>query len=137
MPNPERRTTAGQVYNDLRNLARRTGRTTDEMLIGYVMERFLFRVAASVDGAECFVLKGGLLMARFGARRATRDVDILGRGFRATEEEVIGRIALIAGLPVDDGVVFGTDEVRSSAIREDEQYNGMRLAMPAAIARHD
>lgn len=30
MANPTRETTAGRIYNDLRNLARRTSRSTDE-----------------------------------------------------------------------------------------------------------
>lgn len=29
MPNPTRDTTAGRIYNDLRNLARRTGHPSD------------------------------------------------------------------------------------------------------------
>ncbi|MFF0310989.1 hypothetical protein ACFYSC_26470 [Streptosporangium sp. NPDC004379] len=47
MPNPTRDTTAGRIYNDLRNLARRTGRSTDEVMIEYVLERFLYRVSLS------------------------------------------------------------------------------------------
>ncbi|MFD9326748.1 hypothetical protein [Streptomyces sp. NPDC060065] len=41
MPNPARDTTAGRVYNNLRNLARRTSRSTDETVVEYVLERFL------------------------------------------------------------------------------------------------
>lgn len=33
MPNPTRDTTAGRVYNDLRNLARRSARSTDEVMV--------------------------------------------------------------------------------------------------------
>ncbi len=32
MTGPSRATRAGEVFNDLRNLARRTGRPTDELL---------------------------------------------------------------------------------------------------------
>ena len=67
MPNPTRDTTAGRVYNDLRNLARRNGRSTDEVMVDYLLERFLFRMAVSPLGGEHFVLKGGLLLAQFGA----------------------------------------------------------------------
>nr|WSY51589.1 hypothetical protein OG999_16635 [Streptomyces sp. NBC_00886] len=75
MANPRRDTTAGHVYNDLRNLARRTRRSTDEIMVEYVLERFLYRLAASPLGSEHFVLKGGLLPAQFSARRMTRDRD--------------------------------------------------------------
>lgn len=70
MVNPTRDTTAGRVYNDLRNLARRNSRSTDEIMVEYVLERFLYRLSASPLGREHFVLKGGLLLAQFGARRA-------------------------------------------------------------------
>lgn len=43
MANPARDTTAGRIYNDLRNLARRNGRSTDEIMIECVLERFLVR----------------------------------------------------------------------------------------------
>ncbi|GAA5050248.1 hypothetical protein [Streptomyces similanensis] len=41
MASPARDTIAGRVYNDLRNLARRTSRSTDEVMVEYVLERFL------------------------------------------------------------------------------------------------
>jgi hypothetical protein len=59
MPNPSRDTTAGRVFNDLRNLARRTRRNTDELLLAYVLERLLYRI--SLAAPEHFVLKGGFL----------------------------------------------------------------------------
>ncbi|GEM_PF-146634 len=37
---PTTDTTAGRVFNDLRNLARRTGRGTDELLLAYSLETF-------------------------------------------------------------------------------------------------
>jgi hypothetical protein len=44
---PDRSTTAGRVFNDLRNLANRQGRATDELIVHYVLERFLYRVSRS------------------------------------------------------------------------------------------
>jgi predicted nucleotidyltransferase component of viral defense system len=135
MPNPTRDTTAGRVYNDLRNLARREGRSTDGVMVDYLLERFLFRLASSPLGGTHFVLKGGLLLAQFGARRTTRDIDILGRRFPADETEIIRRISAIAGLPADDGIVFDTRSVKSVPIREDGEYHGLRLTMAATLAR--
>lgn len=135
MPNPTRDTTAGRVYNDLRNLARRTGRSTDEIMVEYVLERFLYRLAASPHGREHFVLKGGLLLAQFGARRTTRDIDILGRAFSGEESEIVRRIAAIAATETDDGVTFDPSTLRTVPIREEDEYHGLRLSMTAAIAR--
>jgi len=130
-----RDTTAGRVFNDLRNLGRRTGRGTDELLLTYTLERFLFRLSSLPDLNEDFVLKGGLLLAQFGARRPTRDIDLLGRSFPNSETEAVARIAAIATQTVDDGVVFDSGTVRSRAIRETEEYAGLRITMTAYIAR--
>ncbi|WP_330320714.1 nucleotidyl transferase AbiEii/AbiGii toxin family protein [Streptomyces clavifer] len=135
MVNPTRDTTAGRVYNDLRNLARRNGRSTDEVMVEYVLERFLYRLATSPLGREHFILKGGLLLAQFGARRMTRDIDILGRAFSGEEAEIIRRIAAIATAEVDDGVAYDSATLRTVPIREEDEYHGVRLSMAASIAR--
>lgn len=135
MPNPARDTTAGRVYNDLRNLARRNGRSTDEVMVEYVLERFLYRMATSPLGREHFVLKGGLLLAQFGARRMTRDIDILGRSFPGDDAEIVRRIGAIAATEVDDGVAFDPTTLKAVPIREGDEYHGLRLVMAASIAR--
>jgi hypothetical protein len=57
MPSPARDTTAGRIYNDLRNLARRTGAPTDQVMLEYLLERFLYRVSIHPLGRPHFVLK--------------------------------------------------------------------------------
>lgn len=96
MANPARDTTADRVYDNLCNLPRRTSRPTDEITVEYVPERFLHHLAASPLGRELFVLKGGLLLAQFGARRMTRDIDILGLSFPGDETEIVRKIPAIA-----------------------------------------
>ncbi|MEV7971467.1 nucleotidyl transferase AbiEii/AbiGii toxin family protein [Sphaerisporangium sp. NPDC088356] len=81
------------------------------------------------------MLKGGLLLAQFGARRMTRDIDILGRAFPNDEAEIIRRIAIIAATKVEDGVEFDPGTLKTIPIRADEEYNGLRLTMTATIAR--
>ncbi|MCZ4103372.1 nucleotidyl transferase AbiEii/AbiGii toxin family protein [Streptomyces sp. H39-C1] len=135
MSKPTRDTTAGRVYNDLRNLARRQGRSTDEVMVEYVLERFLYRLAQSPLGGKHFVLKGGLLLAQFGARRMTRDIDILARAFPGDDAEIVRRIAAIAELEFDDGVAFDPTTLKTVPIREDDEYHGVRLVMVATIAR--
>lgn len=135
MPNPTRETTAGRVYNELRNLAKREGRSSADLMLAYTLERFLYRLARAPQGGRHFVLKGGLLLAQFGARRATRDIDLLGRYFNGEHAEVIARIKAIAAFAADDGVLFDPDGLRAAPIRTEEQYGGLRLSMPAALSR--
>jgi hypothetical protein len=135
MPNPTRDTLAGRVYNDLRNLARRTSRPTDELMLDYVLERFLYRLSIHPLGGQHFILKGGLLLAQFGARRMTRDIDILGRAFPDDADEITRRISTIAATPVDDGVTFDPESLTTVPIRQDDDYHGLRLAMAATLSR--
>jgi hypothetical protein len=133
-PNPSRASTAGQVFNDLRNLARRQGRSTDELLIFYVLERFLFRVSRS-PYADRLILKGGLLLAAFDARRSTRDADLLASHLSQDETQVVAWVSEIASAEIDDGVIFQTDRARSRSIRETDQYAGVRISMPSQIGK--
>jgi hypothetical protein len=135
MPNPTRDTTAGRIYNDLRNLARRSGAPTDQVMLEYLLERFLYRLSVHPLGGQHFVLKGGLLLAQFGARRVTRDIDILGRAFPGDEQEIIHRITQIAATEIDDGVDFEPDTLATMPIRQDDEYHGLRLGMTATLSR--
>jgi hypothetical protein len=72
---PTRATTAGRAYLDLRKKARQDCRPVDEPMQLYVLEAFLARMAAT-GSADQFVLKGGVLLAVFGQRRPTRDIDL-------------------------------------------------------------
>jgi hypothetical protein len=71
MTRPARDTTAGRVYLDLQRKARAEARGTDELLVLYVLERFLYRLSIS-EFRDQFVLKGGMLLAAFDERRPTR-----------------------------------------------------------------
>lgn len=132
MVNPQRDTTAGRVFNDLRNLARKSGRGTEEVMLGYTLERFLFRIAESAP--KRFVLKGGMLLALFDARRTTRDIDLLGVSMDG-DDAVREAVAAVAGHELDDGVVFDATAIKTAVIREDADYAGVRVTLPALIAR--
>lgn len=133
MPDPSRATTAGRVFNDLRNLGRRTGRNTSDLLLAYGLERLLFRI--SMSEPQSFILKGGLLLSAFDVRRTTGDIDVLGRGLVADEAGIRATVKRLAEIPFDDGIVFGTDEMKTATIRADADYIGTRLTMPATVAR--
>jgi Nucleotidyl transferase AbiEii toxin, Type IV TA system len=75
---PTRATVEGRAYLDLQNLARRQQRPTDELHQLYAIEGFLARLTRSPH-ADRLVLKGGVLLAAYDARRPTRDVDIQAR----------------------------------------------------------
>lgn len=132
-PRPTRATEAGRTYLDLQNLARQSGRATEELHQLYVLECFLDRLVRSPH-ADRFILKGGVLLAAYEMRRPTRDVDLRADRLQATPEAVLGAIREIAEHRIDDGVVFDSDAARADAIREEDEYNGVRVVMPVQLA---
>ena len=133
MTRPARGDGPGRAYLDLQNRARREGRATQELLTLYVVERWLARLSDS-RYAEDFVLKGGMLLAAFGQRRPTVDADTLARNLANDAATVASRVAEIAALPCDDGVVFITGSVSATTIRDDALYVGVRVTMDARVA---
>ncbi len=134
MSRPARDTTAGRVFLDLRARARREGRPTDELLVLYVLERFLFRLARS-EHRRRLVLKGGMLLAAFDERRPTADVDLLARQISNDADTVTALVRDVLAIEVDDGVVFEPDALRAQVIRDADPYTGVRITVPARIAQ--
>lgn len=128
-----RDTTAGRAYLDLRAKARAEGRTFPSLLTLYALEGFLGRLARSED-RDAFVLKGGVLLAAFDARRPTKDIDFLGLALDNDAETVGDRLEAIAALPRDDGLVLERDRIRAEAIRDDEEYSGVRIHLIYLLA---
>jgi hypothetical protein len=93
-------------------------------MLEYLLERFLYRLSIHPLGRQHFVLKGGLLLAQFGARRITRDIDILGRAFPGDEQEIIRRITQIASTAIDDGVAFEPDTLTTVPIEYPQYLTG-------------
>jgi hypothetical protein len=87
-------------------------RTTQELLTLYVLERWLARLAVSRH-ARAFVLKGGLLLSVFDARRPTADADLLARNLANDQEAAIGRVREITEviLDEDDGLTYLPDTI--------------------------
>lgn len=125
---PTRATVEGRVYLDLQNQARRDARPTDELLALYALEGFLARLATSPE-SDRLVLKGGVLLAAFDARRPTRDVDLQASHLRSDVESVLTLVRGIAAIDVEDGLYFPPDGVRGEVIREVELYAGVRVTV--------
>ena len=134
MSRPSRGSTAGRAYLDLQTRARREGRPTDELLVLYILERFLYRLSVSVHRNR-FVLKGGMLLAAFGERRPTADVDFLARQVSNDIDAIAALVREILAVEIDDGVVFDPSELRAELIREADLYTGVRIVVPASVAR--
>lgn len=130
---PTRATVAGRTYLDLQNLARRAGRPTDELHQVYALEGFLARLSLS-PYADRLVLKGGVLMAAYAARRPTRDVDLQGRWISNDTNHVLSVVRDVASQSLDDGLVFDPATATAATIRDDDTYSGVRVNLTGRLA---
>jgi len=136
MRQPTRETVAGAIYHDLRSLARRQRRATDQVFQLYLLERFLYRLSRSAY-RDRLVLKGGALLAAYELRRQTRDIDLQANRLDNNEEAMAGLIREIAETSIeeDDGIRFDLDTLSTSVIREGDRYAGIRVHLGASLAR--
>jgi Nucleotidyl transferase AbiEii toxin, Type IV TA system len=130
---PTRASAAERAYLDLQNLGRREKRSTEELLALYALEGFLARLAASQRAAD-LVLKGGALLAAYGARRPTRDVDLRADRLGNDAATVLDLIREIATVEIDDGLAYDAAGADAEAIREEDQYAGVRVTMGCTLA---
>lgn len=130
---PTHATQAGARYLALRRLARDSARPTAELFQLYALEGFLARLSRSA-ARDRLVLKGGMLLAAFDARRPTRDVDLLALRFPGDTEGIRDLVVRIAGGDDDDGLEFDLDATRVATIRDEDAYAGTRVTLHAGLA---
>ena len=127
------RNLAASVRQRLMNLARARNEDFQLVLTRYALERLLYRLAQS-EHRDVFVLKGAMLFQLWSDQphRPTRDLDFLGRGDNSIPrfERTSGKYALAIE---DDGLVFRAESVRGGTIKEDQEYEGLRLALDCRL----
>lgn len=127
---------AASVHARLTERARKDGRPFQELLEYFAMERFLYRLASSPH-ADKFVLKGALMLRVWDApaARPTRDIDLLGRMDNAPES-LARVVAEVCDAEVEpDGLVFKASTVKATKIKEDADYEGVRVRFEAMLER--
>lgn len=126
---------AASIKQRLLNLARKQGRIYEVVLVRYALERLLYRLSVS-DQRDRFILKGGMLVTLWidGGNRETRDADFLGHG-DANPEKLRATFAEIMAIATDDGLVFDTQGLTATTIREEMEYGGVRLRTTAFLER--
>jgi hypothetical protein len=102
----------------------------------YFIERLLYRLSVSAYAGN-FILKGGLLLYTVldNKARATRDIDLLAEKIRNTPDELLGIFTEIAGLAGDDAVSYDTKSIAVERIKEDADYEGIRVKLSGYLDR--
>lgn len=114
--------------------AKATKRPFQEVLQYFAMERFLYRISISKH-ADKFILKGGLMFAAWNTSftRPTKDIDLLAYMANdvATASRAIKDICKIKDKA--DGIESETDSVETTVIKEDADYEGVRVTFKAHL----
>lgn len=124
------------VRAQLQNKAKEANRPFAEMLQYYSMERFLYRLGKS-QYASHFILKGALMFTAWNIpqRRTTLDIDFLARFDNQVDsiEKAIKDICKIKVVP--DGLIYDTETVKGIRIKEDADYEGVRVKFVGFLER--
>ena len=126
---------AVSVRARLLNLARAERTDFQRLLTRFAIERLLFRLSVSAH-REAFVLKGATLFAHWlgTPHRATKDLDLLGRG-APTTERLVEVFREVVSIPCDeDGLLFDEAGVVGDPIRAETLYQGVRIVVPGSLA---
>lgn len=120
----------------LQNKAREANQAFAEVLQYYGMERFLYRFSRS-KYADRFILKGALMFTvwQVPERRATLDIDFSARYDNqiVTIEKIIKNVCEIEAIP--DGLIFDSTTVKGKKIKENADYDGVRIKFLGFLER--
>lgn len=117
-------------------LARKQGEDFQLVLTRFVIERLLYRLTQS-DHARLFVLEGAMLFRLWAdlPHRPTRDLDLLGKG-ESSLESLTQVFRDICGITTeDDGLNFDPTTVTAERIKEDQEYEGVRVGCQARLGQ--
>jgi len=135
MKNKQIKDMGASVRARLLDMAKKTGRDFDAVLVRYFQERFLYRLSRSPYERH-FILKGALLFLVYEMPffRPTKDIDFLGSATSNDMGNIKSMIREIAGLHLPDGVIFYPDSVKAERIKEDADYEGVRVKLEATLS---
>jgi predicted nucleotidyltransferase component of viral defense system len=125
---------AASIRARLLALAQSRGQDYQRVLGRYAIERFLFRLGSSTY-RDRFAIKGATLFTLWtgDTHRPTKDLDLLGWGSSAIREveETIRAICMVEG---NDGILFDGESVEGTRIKEEDEYEGVRVKLHAVLA---
>lgn len=118
------------ILAKLKKISKQENKATNLIIRLYFQERLLYRLSIS-PYKERFILKGGLFLYSLSQNlaRPTKDIDFLGKQISNDMAAILKAFQEICKLePVnDDGVIFDQDTIEISRIKEDADYEGVRL----------
>ncbi len=128
-------TGAISVKDRLKNKAMESGKSFQEVLTLYGLERTIYRLSIS-EYKERFTLKGGIfLYAIFEGNfaRETRDIDLLAKNIPNDTEDMKKVFESIFSIECDDALKYNLDTIDVKAITEFKEYSGINVSVTAYL----
>ena len=125
------------VKDRLKNQAIASGKTFQEALTAYGVERTVYRLSVS-EYMENFTLKGGIfLYALFEGEfaRATRDIDLLAGNMPNNVGNMRKVFESIFSVECDDALRYDLDTLEVKDITEFKEYHGVSVSIVAYLDR--
>ncbi len=130
-------TSAISVKDRLKKQAMIDGKTMQDKLVTYGLERTIFRISVS-EYREKFTLKGGIfLYALFDGEfaRATMDIDLLGQRIANDADNLKKVFEEIFSIECDDALVFDLSTLEAKNITEFKEYHGVNISIMGHLDR--
>lgn len=128
---------AKYVKDRLKKQAMEDGKTMQDKLVTYGLERTIYRLSVS-NYAERFTLKGGIfLYALFNGEyaRATIDIDLLAQRIPNDAEEMKKVFNSIFSIECDDALRFDLNTLEVINITEFKEYHGVNVSIMGYLDR--
>ena len=128
---------AASVKDRLKNLSKTSGKTMQELLVIYGLERTIYRLSKS-KYADNFTLKGGIfLYALFEGNyvRATTDIDLLAQKISNGINAIENVFYEIFSMEVNDTLRFDLNTLKVASITEFKKYHGVNVSVKGYLER--
>lgn len=125
------------IKDRLRNRSLKTGKTMQEMLVSYVIERTIYRISVS-KYRENFVLKGGIFLYAFlddDFTRITTDIDLLGNRISNDIADMEKVFSDVFSIETEDPIYFDLKTLFVKSITEFKEYHGVNVSVIAFLDR--
>lgn len=130
-------TKAISVKDRLKKQAVEDGKTMQDKLVTFGLERTIYRLSVS-EYAERFTLKGGIfLYALFDGEyaRATMDIDLLAQRISNDVEEMKKVFCKVFSIECDDALRFDLNTLEVINITEFKEYHGVNVSIMGYLDR--
>lgn len=128
---------ARSVKDRLKHQAKEDGRTMQDELVTYGLERTIYRLSIS-EYVDRFTLKGGIfLYALFDGKfaRATMDIDLLAQRITNDAKEMKNVFHKIFSIECDDALCFDLNSLEVINITEFKEYPGVNVSIMGYLDR--